>query len=561
MNIAALAEARLAGPAGAARPTGRPVAVLTLALAVLPYVLGYVLAPHGATFLGALNNLGDLSQYLAALRQGAEGHLLYTDQYTSLRSAPVFIYPLYTATGLALGWLSLPTAALYHLLHLAGAIALACALWRACAAFAPRDTAFAFALALLGGGLYLPALLLSRLVPLPFAPVALTAPELSAFATLLLSPHGAVGLAAELWAITAYLTWRRERRARSLGALAAGGLLLALSYPFGVPVLLAVVGVDTLTRYRRPVPAWGLMRDDAALPLALLPPTAVALYYGALFKLDPLWGASNMVHMPPPGVAVLVAAFGPLAALALAGLLARRPHGTERESDHLLVIWALCNGLILLAPLPQSERLLSGWSVPLALLATRWLTPRPDPQQSHPQKAHPEGSHVRRPRARRYWTALLCCSNVSLALLYTLVTVTHGNAAYYETAWQRGAVAWLAAHAGPGDVVMASAGSGNLIVAQARCRVVVGQNFETFDWARVQADVLRYYASATTGTTRGAILRRYGVSYVVDGPFERGLGGYVPSGRDYRPVYVDGPLRIFAVQMQVLPRISPVKAA
>ena len=104
------------------------LAVLALALAVLPYAAGYLAAPRGMIFLGALNNLGDTGQYLAALRQGMEGHLLYVNQYTSLRVAPVLIYPLYTAIGLLLAPLRLAAPALYQLLHLLSAGALLVAL-------------------------------------------------------------------------------------------------------------------------------------------------------------------------------------------------------------------------------------------------------------------------------------------------------------------------------------------------------------------------------------------------------------------------------------------------
>src|SRR5919199_1074017 len=215
------------------------LAVLALALAVLPYAAGYLAAPRGMIFLGALNNLGDTGQYLAALRQGTEGHLLYVNQYTRLRVAPVLIYPLYTATGLLLAPLRLPAVALYQLLHLLAAVALLAALWRFCRTVVPGKPVLAYAVALFGGGLYLPALLLSGLVRLPFAPVALTAPELSLFATLLLTPHGAVGLAAELWALAGYVRWRSGGglwpwggSLRHLAALSVGGLVLGLSYPF-----------------------------------------------------------------------------------------------------------------------------------------------------------------------------------------------------------------------------------------------------------------------------------------------------------------------------------------
>jgi hypothetical protein len=558
------------------------LAVLALALAVLPYAAGYLAAPRGKIFLGALNNLGDTGQYLAALRQGTQGHLLYVNQYTSLRVAPVLIYPLYTATGLLLAPLRLAAPALYQLLHLLAAVALLAALWHFCRTVVLGKPVLAYAVTLFGGGLYLPALLLSSLVRLPFEPMALTAPELSLFATLLISPHGAVGLAAELWALAGYVRWRRDGQGRHLVVLSVGGLVLGLSYPFGLPVLLTVVVVDAVTSHARPAahaPQARRMASETLLALSLLPALTVALYYAVLFHHDPLWGASNMLRLPPPSISVLAAAFGPLLALGLLPMVARAGpqlwpgRGRRRQSilssnataasgtavpvvchttavagdvgaqdglggrrapydpaRRLVATWAIVNGLLLLAPLPQSERLLSGWSVPLAILAAAVL------------------GRMRRQTARRLAVAL-ALSNVVLALLYLMVVVAGRNPDYYERADEAAAVAWLAAHAGPDDVVMASAGSGNLIVSAARCRVVVGQNFETFNWGQAQRDVLRYYARSTPAAERTAILHRNQVTLVLDGPYEHALGPFTPpAGHGYRLVHTSGPVRVFAVE-------------
>jgi hypothetical protein len=524
------------------------LAVLALVLAVLPYAAGYLAAPRGMIFLGALNNLGDTGQYLAALRQGTDGHLLYVNQYTSLRVAPVLIYPLYTATGLLLAPLHLTAPALYQLLHLLAGGALLAALWRFCRTVVPGKPVLAYAVALFGGGLYLPALLLSGLVRvrLPFAPVALTAPELSLFATLLISPHGAVGLAAELWALAGYVRWRRDGQGRHLAVLSGGGLVLGLSYPFGLPVLLTVIVVDAVASQARPAahaPQARRMAGEALLALSLLPALAVALYYAVLFHHDPLWGASNMLRLPPPSISVLAAAFGPLLALGLLPLIARldlrlrgdpacgegKPLGLS-HSTRLVATWAIVNGLLLLAPLPQSERLLSGWSVPLAILAAGVL------------------GRMGRQAARR-WAVALALSNVVLALLYLMVAVAGSNRAYYERSDEAAAVAWLAAHAGPDDVVMASAGSGNLIVSAARCRVVVGQNFETFNWGQAQRDVQRYYARSTPAAERMTILHRNRVTLVLDGPYEHALGPFTPpAGHGYRLLHTSGLVRVFAVE-------------
>jgi len=512
-----------------------------LLLAALPYVAGFGAAPRGMVFLGALNNVGDTGQYLAAIRQGSAGGLLYVDQYSSARVAPVLMYPFYTVTGLVLSPLRPPVMAVYQLLRLLSALALLGALWRFCRVALPSvSPALPFALALCGGGLYAPALLLSGLAPLPFAPAALTAPEFGLFATLLISPHGAAGLAAQLLALTGYLRWRRRGRTRDLWALALGGLLLGLCYPFGIVVLLAVVAVDVAVRIVLfPSPFSRKLRGEFLLALALLPALAVALYYAVLFRRDPLWGGSNMLRLPPPSAAVLIAAFGPLLVVATPALkrLCARPSSVKRDRDRasasgagprLVAGWAIVTPLLLLAPLPQTERLLEGWSVALALLGapTLWRLRR---------------------RARVRAVAALSCSTIVLALLYLAIAAHGANPAYYAPEGQMGVARWLGTHAGANDVVMASAGSGNLIVAAAPCHVVVGQNFETFHWAMAQRDALRYYNGATATGERAAILRRQRVTFVVAGPYERALGSFTPGPQGYRLAYRAGPVRVFAV--------------
>jgi len=483
------------------------LAIAALLLAALPYVAGFVAAPRGLVFLGALNNVGDTGQYLAAIRQGmgtltGAGQLLYVNQYSSLRAAPVLMYPFYTVAGLALAPPRLAVMAAYQLVHLLAAVALLAALWRFCRVVRPSSPALCFALALFGGGLYAPALLLSGAVRLPFAPVDLTAPEFSAFATLLISPHGAAGLAAQLWALAGYLEWRRHGRTRDLLALAAGALALGLCYPFGIVALLAVVAADAVLRVvfaesSAPCDVGQRFHRAVLLALALFPACGIALYYAALFHRDPLWGGSNMLRLPPPSVAVVAAAFGPLLLLAWPALWALCRGAYRGEGDaglRLAATWAVATPLLLFAPLPQTERLLSGWGIALAVFGAVTL-----------RRA--------RPRAAVRVVAAFSLSNVMLALLYLAVTVHGANPAYYAPAAEDRAVRWLAVHTGPRDVVMASAGSGNLIVAR-----------------------------------RAAIVRRDHVTLVVAGPYERALGRYVPGLGGYRLVYRAGAVRVFAVE-------------
>jgi hypothetical protein len=92
------------------------------------------------------------------------------------------------------------------------------------------------------------------------------------------------------------------------------------------------------------------------------------------------------------------------------------------------------------------------------------------------------------------------------------------------------AVGWLGSHAGGEDVVLASAGFGNLVPAQCACRVVIGQNFQSLDFHRRQAEVYAFYAAPNTRVALRAlsqIVRREGVSLVVFSPLESGVGRMV----------------------------------
>ncbi len=550
LDVKGVAGVRTAPVASAPQPRAatRPafgLAVAVLAFCIAPYAVAYLTIPPGFVFAGAFNNLGDTGQYLAALRQGGQGQVLYTNQYTSLTVAPVLIYPLYTVWGLAFSPLRLPAIVLYHLLHLVSVVALLAALWAFCVATVPGRPRRSFIAALCAGGLYLPVLLLSGVVILPFAPAALTAPEFTPLTMALNSPHGALGLAALLTAFSAYLTLASSDalpavRRRAPFVLAASGVLLGLCYPFALVVLFAVIGATIVVRLvvslRSKETARPASIEGLRVAVALAPAFGLALYDAALFH-GPPWGASNMVRLPPPDLLVLVAAFGPLALLALRGVgkalssKRRSPTVVRAPVSTLLVAWAVAVPLLALCPLPQTERLFSGWSIPLALLTIVGLERLGD-------------------RWARRIVLLLALSPLALPLLYAASASGGKNAAYDVPADEVRTADWIALHAGPADVVMSSAGSGSSIVAAARSRVVVGQNFETFDWTRAQQDVARFYAAATSEHDRVAVLQRHQVSFVVYGPYESALDPHplVVSPRDgLRLVHIQGAVRVYAV--------------
>jgi hypothetical protein len=523
---------------------------LVVLISLLPYLCGYLLSPPGKTFLGALNNIGDLTQYLAAIRQGAAGAWRYTNQFTPDHARPLIMYTPYMLAGhFSLG---LSPAFTFQALRLVCAGAALAAMAGFCRLFVgPYALRAAWLFVLLAGGLYWLALPLSAFLPGLVNPSALTAPELNPLITLLISPHESLGLAAELAGFVCILRasgaveplWSDARprpsppprKAKLVLGAAVSFLVLALSYPFLLPtvglVLLAYAAAIARGAWnsklvaatpKRRLRAGGVFAAELrTIILALVPAGLIGLYYLNVFHRDPLWSRSGLTAIGRPDLGVLLFAFGPLAIGAYAG--ARRLQAVRLTGGDAIpaawawfpAIWALVNAATLLLPFWQQGRQALGLTVPLALLSFLAL--------AGPQAV----SGRERVSLAPIPASALAFSAPLLLALYTAITAGGINQDYYVQSGVVQAVRWLGDHAGSDDVVLASAGFGNLVPAECACRVVIGQNFQSFDFHARQAEVYAFYAAPNPRAAAHAlnrIVRREGVTFVVDSPLERSLG-------------------------------------
>ena len=543
---------------GAARPMRweqpprlRALALIVLVVSLVPYLCGYLLAPPGQSFLGALNNVGDLSQYLAAIRQGDHGAWRYTDQFTPDHARALIMYIPYLLAGhFSLG---LPTAAVFQILRLACAAAALAALAAFCRLFVgPFALRAAWLFVILAGGLYWLALPLAGLLPQSIDLTSLTAPEFSPLMTILISPHESLGLAAELFGFRCILLaagageplWSNERPRGGASAerriwLIAGGaasfLVLALSYPFLLPtvglVLLTYAVVSARSAWysrvaaatkKRQLRAGGVFfMELRTITLCLIPAGIVGLYFLDIFHRDPLWSHSGLAQVGRPDAGVLLFAFGPLAVGAYAGV--RKLRATRRMGGDAIpaawawfpLIWASANAGTLLLPIWQQGRQALGLSVPLALLSFFALA----------------GTRAVSARERIHLPPLpasvLVFSSPLLLALYTAVAAGGVNDGYYTPSGVLDAVRWLGDNATKDDVVFSSAGFGNLVPEYCACHVLVGQNFQSFDLQTRQKEVHAFYAARSPDAARRAlftIVRREGITLIVFSPLERGIG-------------------------------------
>ncbi len=557
-----MASGSEAGARTAARPR-RPVqpgrilglGLLTLALSLVPYLCGYLLAPQGKTFLGALNNTGDLSQYLAAIRQGSQGAWRYTNQFSPDHASHLLMYFPYILAGHILSGVS--PDAVYQIVRVLCGGVLLFAIAQFCSLFVGRNALRAcWLFVILAGGLYWLALPLSGVVPRLVDVAALTAPELSPGMTLLNSPHESLGLAAELmgfvcmlratgarnplWAPRKSYAAATRKRSHLIGSATAWFLLLALSYPFLLPTVGLVLLVYAVVAarsawYTRPAAAapkktmragkvfFSVVRPTA---VALLPAGLLGIYYVAVFRGDRLWSHSGLAQVAVPSAGLLLFAYAALALAAYGGVrtLASMPRpGSDPmsiASTWFPLLWILANLCTITLPVWQQGRQELGLSVPLALLGFLWL-------------AGPGGVKDGVRVLPAIPASLLVFSTPLLLALYTAVAASGLDDSYYTPAGVAHAVSWLGDHATESDVVLAGMNFGNLVPGSCSCHVVVGQNFETFNLAFRQAEVWRFYRARSQGAALkalSALVTREHVTLVVYSPLERAPGS-VELGR------------------------------
>jgi len=351
--------------------------------ALFPLVLLLVHAAHThTTFTGANGLIGadgvlgaDQLQYLAWARDAAT-HGLASDLFTLTPSAHVYLEPLFTITGaLSLIGLSLPLA--YLLWTPVGVIALflAAVAW-ARRAF-PNELAARAAVVTLALFLYTPLTALFSWAKLGSGPFRFqlyllgdevlaanklwgyvpSALALALVPTALLAVERALdpypkldpGRRSGLWAA----------RGGPLVVAALASLLASWLHPWqGISLILIFAGLAVWRRLRSAlalaVPALG-----AALPLAYY---YVLGHTGAAWKL-----ASQYEVIPRLPALVLLAGFGPLALIALAGI--SRPRGVVIEQAMLL--WVAACFVTYFVNDAFAPHALQGLSFPFAVLAVR----------------------------------------------------------------------------------------------------------------------------------------------------------------------------------------------
>jgi hypothetical protein len=224
------------------------------------------------------------------------------------------------------------------------------------------------------------------------------------------------------------------------------------------------------------------------------------------------WSAQNLTPSPPVWDYLL--GYGLLLLLAAPGAYWAYKRGGA--GDFLLLSWAGATMLLLYAPFSLQRRFITGFHLPLAILAAfglwRVLLPKLAP--------------ALRGRALLGSIALTATGNVAVVLLL-LVGVLRHDSRFYMTNDEMAAMTWLRDNARADDVILAAPRTGMFIPAWGGGKVFYGHPFETIDAERKEALAEAFFAGGAVAWDD--LQGQYHITLVFYGPAERELGEQPPD--------------------------------
>jgi hypothetical protein len=394
-------------------------------------------------------------------------------------------------------------------------------------------------------------LVLTRLADRVIMPVDIRIPETSTFTTAYTSPHFVLGVTLQLLAFTCYLYAGRRPWALLGGAVSL--LLLSITLVYNVIVVAAAIGSYALIRCIQRRTLWA---PELRHALAIGAPSApVVLYYFALLRVVPFWrviyGEQDIVHTP--GLLALMLGAGLVLALAVWGLVVWAKERRGSSPHLLLVCWVVSNGVLLYSPLSFQGKLAAGWHVGLSILAAAglhegllaWVRGRWK-KRAAPEQAEQVAGRLS--TLRNVVLILTVPTTLLVALLGFRIALAEHYFPYYLSSEDVRAVAWLEAHTGGDDVVLASYAIGNYGMGHTDARFFLGHQFAVIDPQGKDRARRAFYAEDTPDLYRRDLVSSYGITYVYYGAHEQALGRFSPSNVPWLvQVYQQGQTEIYRV--------------
>ncbi|MGD1993861.1 MAG: hypothetical protein PVI59_11770 [Anaerolineae bacterium] len=505
-----------------------------LLLTTVPYIYADVTSPPDRVFMGILLNVPDTAQYFSWMRGSIEGFLI-SNRMTPEPNPAIFFNLLWWILGRLSTLLNLGLAQVYQGFRIvAGALYLP-AVYAFCALLieSPRKRRVAFLLITFSSGFGWVLVVGKYLTGTLLYPLDIYLPEPNSFLSILAFPHFVISVFLMLVIFSLFIIG--ARRGRLSYAVGAGlvGLVLGLEHAYD---LLAVYGVlagyTALVGLRRRTLPWVEVKSWGLIVLLSCAP---ALYFTYLTTQDPIWSrildqfVNAGVFTPDPFHLIILLGLPFLVAvLTFDGLT---PLREQREEHLFLKAWFLVVFVLIYLPVEYQIHFLSGWQIPIAMLATVGLYRAIFPALAESRLLRRLAARTPlRPRSLVAALLVLAVLPTNVYLFaWRFVDLGRHGAPFYLHRDEVAALEWLDANTLPDAVVLSSLTVGQYVPPLAGNTAFLAHWAQTVDFYDKRDRVTRFFDNDIEEADRLETVCTFGVDYVFHGPSERTLGAYRPQ--------------------------------
>ena len=544
-------------------------ASILMLLTTLPYIIGYANSGSDWNFTGFVFGVEDGNSYIAKMLSGANGRWLFFTPYTAFPQNGVIAYLPY----ILLGKLSSPPGqheqlvVLFHLFRILSGIFSIYVSYHFLAIFLMKvkSRRIGVMLTSLGGGIGWLFVIIGKEQLFGTLPLEFYSPESFGFLELFGLPHLALARALLLWGLSIYLAGDQLTIIVPTSNIADGdnkqtptglksGLIffsLGLVQPLTVVIGWAIIfihiaGLFIWQLYRREgkiFTNWPIFENYVKRALWIIGISSPIVIYTVIsFSVDPFlkqWTAQNIILAPHP--LHYLFAYGLVIPFVVGGAYFVILDSTWR--GWLPVGWVLSLPLLAYAPYNLQRRLPEGIWVVFVVLAVKAIE---GPASSRLPTYWSKMNDL----YRRFAPALILIVISSLFIFVAgIQSVSNVQEPLFRSTNEVEALKHLNSYAKPGEVVLSTYNSGNVIPAWAPVRVVIGHGPESVQLEMFSKVVEDFFGDGSIQQNRLAIVNELDVSYIFWGPKERNLGNWRPADEGFiREIYNQNGYQIYEVE-------------
>jgi hypothetical protein len=534
----------------------RFVLVVTVGLMIftsIPTIFGYLITPSDRWFSGVIYNVHDTTQYFSWMRESQE-RVFIENKLTSEPNEAIFLNLHWWIPGRFAAMTGMTLPQVYQLYRLVS-IPLLILTTYAFVAFIFKDAArrrFSFLLTLLTSGLGWVWIVEKQLMGRPdvLYPTDVYTTAGNSFYVMMVSPPQAFATAVTL--LTLLLGLLAIHLHRFSVGVAAGllALFLGMGHIYDLVTVWAVLGLFGVLLVLRD--GWSWLRFWSLFIVVLISAPS-ALYFGWVSSsANPLWQQAlaqyDNLGVFTPNPFHLIILLGLPFIIALLGFTGIVPLKQNSNNELFIKIWFGITLLLIYLPLHFRIMLLTGFQLPMAVIATWAIFDRMVPWT----KERLEGSRWARfsPQTGLIPAVfLLAVLPTNLYLFaWRMVDLSRQHYPYYIHQSDYRAFQWLESNTDPDEVVLSSFYIGHYVPGFSGNKAFLSNAVMTMDFFHKYELVGRFYGGDMTDEDRIDFLHRYDIKYIFVGPSEARVGPYVPkNSSQYRLVFEYQDTRIYKV--------------